>query len=235
MEITFLNYGYVDLNSHEKQLELKDSEQNEVYCAQLYHHVASFIPLNTLDVLEIGCGRGGGSSYIQRYLHPQTMTGVDLSENNIKFCQKQHIVPHLKFCVGDAESLQFPDCSFDAVVNVESSHCYPSIEKFFAEVFRVLRPNGHFLYTDFRPKTEINNIKEQLELSGFKILKSEIITENVIKAMDIENERKLATIAQNFPKYLQEIGTWFAACQGTPIYEGFKNGDAEYFYYALQK
>ncbi|MEM7580235.1 MAG: class I SAM-dependent methyltransferase [Mastigocoleus sp.] len=235
MKITFLNYGYADLNSHAKLLELKDSEQNEVYCAQLYHHVASFIPLNGLDVLEVGCGRGGGSSYIQLYLNPQTMTGVDLSESNINFCQKQHISPHLNFCVGDAESLQFTDHSFDAVVNVESSHCYASIEKFFAEVFRILRPNGHFLFADFRPKAATNDIKKKLELSGFKILKSEVITENVIKAMDIENKRKIATITENVPKYLHTIATWFAGCQGTPIYEGFKNQDVEYFYYVLQK
>lgn len=235
LKITFLNYGYADLNSHAKQLDLRDSEQNEVYCAQLYHHVASFIPLNGLDVVEIGCGRGGGSSYIQRYLHPQTMTGVDLSESNIRFCQKQHILPHLNFCVGDAESLEFSDCSFDAVVNVESSHCYASIENFFAEAFRIIRPNGHFLFADFRPKAEINNIKKQLESSGFKILKSETITENVIQAMDIDNERKITIIRQNFPKYLQQLVTWVAGCQGTPIYEAFKNGDAEYFYYVLQK
>lgn len=235
MKITFLNYGYVDLNSDAKQLELKDSEQNEVYCAQLYHHIASFIPLNGLDVLEVGCGRGGGCSYIQRYLNPQTMTGVDLSESNINFCKKQHIVPHLNFFVGDAESLQFSEDSFDAVVNVESSHCYTSIEKFFGEVFRVLRPNGHFLFTDFRQTADINDIKNKLESSGFKILKSEIITENVIKAMDIENERKIAIIKENLPNYLQSLATWFAGCQGTPIYQGFKNQQMEYFYYVLQK
>ncbi|BAZ42845.1 hypothetical protein NIES4101_88150 [Calothrix sp. NIES-4101] len=130
------------------------------------------------------------------------MTGVDLSASNIAFCQKQHIVPQLNFCIGDAECLQFADYSFDAVVNVESSHCYASIENFFAEVFRVLRPNGHFLFTDFRPKADINKIQKLLENSGFKILKSEKITGNVMKAMDIENERKLTIINENVPKYL---------------------------------
>jgi fatty-acid O-methyltransferase len=43
---------------------------------------------------------------------------------------------------GDAENLPFPQVSFDAVINVESAHCYGSIERFLAEVHRVLRPGG---------------------------------------------------------------------------------------------
>ncbi len=233
-KITFMNYGYVGLEQEIKLL-LSDDEQEELYSAQLYHHVANAIPLSGLDVLEVGCGRGGGSSYITRYLHPNTMTGVDFSERNIKFCQKNHVIPQLSFCIGDAESLEFPDCSFDAVVNVESSHCYASIENFFFGVFRVLRPNGHFLFADFRSKDEIDNIKILLESSGFKILKFEIITDNVVKAMDLDNGRKLTLIKQNAPKYLQKLLSWFAGCQESPIYKALKNRDAEYFCYVLQK
>lgn len=108
-KITFMNYGYVDLEQDIKPL-LSEYKQEEVYCARLYQHVANAIPLNRLDVLEVGCGRGGGSSYITRYLHPKTMTGVDFSERNIKFCQKNHVIPQLNFCIGDAESLEFADC-----------------------------------------------------------------------------------------------------------------------------
>ena len=51
---------------------------------------------------------------------------------------------------GNAESLPFADESFDAVINVEASHGYPDFPRFLAEVARVLRPGGHFLYADFR-------------------------------------------------------------------------------------
>ena len=32
--------------------------------------------------------------------------------------------------------------NFDAVLNVESSHCYPDIDKFYAEVLRMLKPGA---------------------------------------------------------------------------------------------
>ncbi|MGM3309230.1 class I SAM-dependent methyltransferase [Anabaena sp. WFMT] len=235
IKITFINYGYADLEPDAKQLKLSSYEEEERYCIQLYHHVANSISLTGLDVLEVGCGRGGGSSYMMRYLHPKTMTAVDFSESNIAFCQKNHSVPQLNFQLGDAEFLPFNDYSFDVLVNVESSHCYGSRKRFFAEAFRVIRTNGYFLFADFRPKDEIDKTTQLLQESGFKILNLEKITANVIKAMDLENERKLAIINQYLPKYLHIVANWFAGCQGTPMYEAFMKGDQEYLCYVLKK
>ena len=50
----------------------------------------------------------------------------------------------------DAEKLPFDDESFDAIINVESSHCYPHIDSFLSEVRRVLAPGGCFGIVDFR-------------------------------------------------------------------------------------
>jgi ubiquinone/menaquinone biosynthesis C-methylase UbiE len=235
IKIAFINYGFADLKPDTKQLELSSDQEKERYCIQLYHHVASAVSLSGLDVLEIGCGRGGGSAYIARRLHPKTMTGVDFSKSNIAFCQMNHFLPHLNFCLGDAESLPLDDCSFDAIVNIESSHCYGSTQQFFNEAFRVLRPSGYFLFSDFRSKEEVSTTTNQLKKSGFKIRNLENITANVLKSMDLENERKLAIINQDIPKYLHLVANWFAGCQGTPVYEAFKNGDLQYLCYVLQK
>ena len=58
---------------------------------------------------------------------------------------------------GNAESLPFPDESFDAVINVEASHAYPHFDRFLPELTRVLRPRGHFLYADFRGFLEFDD------------------------------------------------------------------------------
>ncbi|SIG06667.1 Probable methyltransferase [Mycobacteroides abscessus subsp. abscessus] len=94
-------------------------------------------------MLEVGCGHGGGASYLVRALQPASYTGMDLNPDGISFCRRRHDLPGLEFVQGDAEDLPFPDESFDAVINVESSHLYPHFPVFLTEVARVLRPGGN--------------------------------------------------------------------------------------------
>lgn len=243
VEVVFMNYGYADLDidtrestkQDAKNWELNSNEQKERYCIQLYHHLINNISLKEFDVLEVGCGRGGGSSFIYRVFQPKSITGVDFSEGNIEYCHNNHDSSQIKFCVGDAEALQFNEHSFDAVVNVESSHCYAHVEKFFTEVFRILRPNGYFFMADFRPKEIMNTTRESLINSGFKIIKEELITANVVQAMDLENERKLAAVQASVPKYLHAVAHLFLGSQGTAVYDALKNRELEYLCYVLQK
>ena len=95
----------------------------------------------------------------RRYLEPARMFGVDLSQNAVEFCRTVHSVLNLEFRQGDAEHLPFEDASFDAVLNVESSHCYPSLPDFFTEVRRVLKNNGCFLYADLHDASTANGVE----------------------------------------------------------------------------
>src|SRR5438094_638573 len=85
--LVYMNFGYVDLNPDAKEIELRDGDEKNRYCIQMYHHVAGSIDLKGLDVLEVGCGRGGGASYIMRYLKPKSMTGVAIDETLSRICR----------------------------------------------------------------------------------------------------------------------------------------------------
>jgi ubiquinone/menaquinone biosynthesis C-methylase UbiE len=90
-----------------------------------------------------------------RTLRPSSYTGLDLNQAGIAFWRKRHTVPGLDFVQGDSENLPFEEQSFDAVINIEAAHCYPRFPRFLAEVARVLRPGGHFLYTDLCRREDI--------------------------------------------------------------------------------
>ena len=151
-DLTCLNYGYEE--DPPMGLALAASDEPNRVGIQLYHRVASQSDLNAKQVLEVSCGHGGGASYLTRTLHPASYTGLDFNADGIAFCRKRHDVAGLDFVHGDAESLPFSDGSFDAVINVEASHAYPRLSRFLEEVVRVLRPGGHFLYADFRGRSE---------------------------------------------------------------------------------
>ncbi len=150
-DVVFLNIGYEE--EPPMALSLSEGDEPDRFYIQLYHRMTAQADLGGQRVLEVGCGHGGGASYLTRTLHPASFTGLDLNPAAIAFCRKRHKLPGVDFVHGDAERLPFPDQSFDTVINLESSAAYPHFSRFLAEVARVLRPGGHFLYADLRPAT----------------------------------------------------------------------------------
>ena len=232
---SFMNYGYTPIDDHSEMLRLNEADEPDRYAIQLYHHVTGTVDLTNLDVLEIGSGRGGGASYVARYLKPKTLTGMDFSDRTIEFCKHIHAVDGLSFIKGDAEALAFDAGSFDAIINIESSHCYGSMETFLANVKRVLRQNGYFFYADFRNKNDLAVLHSQMEKSGMKILKREDITANVLRSLDLDDQRKLILIRDLFRKGLLKPFQEFAGVKGSKIHSGFQSGAMIYLHYVLQK
>lgn len=229
-----MNYGYAPIPATAR-LPLESADESERFGIQLYEFVTKPVPLAGLRVLEVGCGRGGGASWLHRTLHPAAMTAVDFSAQAIALCKQRYPLPGLTFLVGDAEKLPLADASFDAVINVESSHCYGSMPAFLREVARVLKPGGHFLHADFRDRKKIALWRGQLAASGLQILHETDITPNVLAALDADHDRKLALMEKLLPKRLLGSFRDFAATKGSLVYEQFRSGGMQYFHFVLRK
>jgi SAM-dependent methyltransferase len=234
-DMIFMNYGFADLDDQAVRVHLEPDDEKTRLGIQLYHHVAGSVDLRGKDVLEVGSGRGGGASYVARYLGPRSMMGVDVAEPATRFCCDFHAVANLRFRHGDAEALPFPDGSFDAIINVESSHCYPSMARFVGEVHRLLRPGGHFLIADRRTRTEIEKLRAQLTAGQFELERAINITPNILRALDLDEERKLALIYTHVPALARKAFKQFAATKGTSLYESFRTGSWEYWSFVLRK
>lgn len=181
-DVVFLNYGYEE--DPAMALPLSDSDEPNRYSIQLYHRTACQVDLNGKQVLEVGCGHGGGASYLMRTLRPASYTGLDLNPAGIEFCRKKHTLAGLEFVQGDAQNLPFPDQAFDAVVNIESSHLYPRFPDFLTEVARVLRPRGYFLYTDARPPYELAEWEAALADAPLQMQSQRLINAEVVRGME---------------------------------------------------
>jgi SAM-dependent methyltransferase len=237
---TFMNYGFLKIRDGQPDLSAvalaKDDEPDRL-CIQLYHRVASATDLAGKDVLEVGSGRGGGASFVARYHRPARIMGVDFSPQAVELCRKRHAaVSNLSFMVGDAERLPFPDASFDAVINVESSHCYGHIDRFFSEVARVLRPGGHFLYTDFRADEDGPAWSKALAAQGdWELVDFEDITSAVADALQADDARKRKLIAEFIPPAFRHLFGEFAGLVGGQMYEGFRSRQMLYHRFAFRK
>ena len=234
-DMVFMNYGWAHPNEIAPLALLPEDEPNR-YCIQLYHRVAAAIDLRGRDVLEVGSGRGGGASYTMRYLKPASMTGLELARSAVAFCRQHHTTPGLRFEQGNAEDLQFPDASFDAVINVESSHCYEEMERFVGGVYRVLRPGGFFLYTDHRMQAEVERWRVSLLAPGFALVEEEIINPGVVRALELDNARKQELITRKVPPVVRHFFREFAGIEGTHSqYNTLKRGEKVYLRFVLQK
>lgn len=96
-------------------------------------------------VLDLGCGGGRYALSVSRTA--AHATGLDISENFIKIASGK-VAPGMRvdFLVGDATSLPFPDASFDAVVSLGMFEYLADPTPFLAEIRRVLKPGGEFLF-----------------------------------------------------------------------------------------
>jgi SAM-dependent methyltransferase len=228
----FMNYGYaVDVDPP----PLRSSDEKDRLCIQLYLHAIDHVDLRNRDVLEVGSGRGGGASYVSRYLQPRSMTGMDFSQEAVDLCNRHRRAPGLAFVCGDAQSMPFPDSSFDAVVNIESSHCYESMDTFLAEVCRVLRPGGRFFFADLRNMDGVNTLREQFNACGLTVEKQTDITTNVLTALRLDNARKLGLIDALIPRVFHRPFRAFAGIEGTRNYAGLQSGKLSYLSAQLAK
>jgi ubiquinone/menaquinone biosynthesis C-methylase UbiE len=192
-----MNMGYANIVEPHLWLNLPPDREVMAYSLQLYDYVGRGGDLAGKDVLEVGVGRGGGACFLADRYAPRTYTGVDLCPANVDICRNRANEENLTFLQGDAEALPFSDNSFDVVLNIESAHCYPSVERFFAEVRRVLRPGGVFLFSDEWWRVSLDELKVKLESSDLELISEEDITDNIIVALE--------GLKQKYPAHLKHI------------------------------
>jgi SAM-dependent methyltransferase len=258
--------------------ELSAAEEWERYSIQMYRHVAAaaglpwegtggkggkapgagkarrpFTLADCTDVLEVGCGRGGGLAWLASRLRggdppaapaaPTRCVGLDFSPVQVSFCTRRHaaLAPGglLSFVAGDACALPFGAGSFDAVLSVESSHCYPDMGAFLAESARVLRPGGLFLFADFRDAGAEDEahvaLLRGLRPAGLALRHEEDITPRVLAALDLDHDRKVNDCLSKVPAALRGFVEMFIGTKGSKTYRNFVDGRWVYRYFVLQK
>jgi SAM-dependent methyltransferase len=245
VDMGFLNYGYAPTDEPVERLELPPESEPDRYGIQLYDEVAGAVGLRGLDVLEVGSGRGGGAAFVFERHEPRSMIGLDLAESAVTHCRLRYERPGLRFVVGDAERLPFLDSSFDAVVNVESSHCYPNMSRFLAEVVRVLLPGGVLLFADLRPtqvdgidddpsSADVARLRDQMADAGLVVVEEEDITANVVRALELDSPRRRTLIERTTPRLIRAQVLDFSGVEGSRPYRQLATRELSYLRMVLR-
>ncbi len=110
------------------------------------------------DVVEVACGTGQGVGHLAR--HARSMAAGDYTEPLLAIARR-HYGARFDFQHFDAQQMPFADRSRDVIVIFEALYYIPSLDRFFAECARVLRPGGVLLIAsankdlfDFNPSPD---------------------------------------------------------------------------------
>ncbi len=231
----FLNYGYASPNGEFDDLTLEQRDEPDRYGIQLYQHATRGPSLQNASVLEVGCGRGGGASFLARYHQPKEYIALDISDRLVGYCNRFHQVPGLTFLRGSAMRLPFEAGRFDAVVNVESARCYGDPGTFFLEAHRVLKPGGFFFFTDMIKNQEVERTHRLLQRPGFHLVRQKDIRKNVVLALQLDAAARKRTIDERVPAWLRKAFYEFAGVEGSRRFQAFAANEMQYRSYALQK
>lgn len=102
-------------------------------------------------IIDLGCGTGLFSRQLSSRFPESQVTGVDIAEGMISWCQSQS--QQEEYVCADALSLPFPDHSADLIFSNLAIQWVYDLDTLFAELNRVLKPEGLLLFTTLGPDT----------------------------------------------------------------------------------
>lgn len=110
-------------------------------------------------ILDLGSG-AGNDCFVARAIvgDKGKVTGIDFTEAMVEKAiinNKKLGYTNVEFIQGDIEEMPLPDNSFDVVVSNCVLNLVPDKEKAFAEIMRVLKPDGHFCVSDVVSKGKL--------------------------------------------------------------------------------
>ena len=227
-DTTTNNYGFAPAEGDHPQ-----RHQHQMYRELLKRLLAKRPVDKGLRLLEVSCGRGGGlSAFLTASPGTFDATGLDVAASAVEFCRRTYGTSEtLHFVEGSALSLPFPDGSFDVVLNVEASNDYGDRPRFFAEVARVLKRGGIFLYTDSFRTGHVDQMRQELADAGFEA-EFDDVTANVAEACRLDSPRRREVIRSRAPMLARlALGRQldnYAAVEGSKKYQQFVDGRRSY-------
>ncbi len=111
-------------------------------------------------VLDVATGTGDLALALYKQLHPEHITGIDISENMLAYgrikIKDKGLSQRIDLQYGDSEKIPFDDNRFDAVTVAFGVRNFEDLDKGLCEMFRVLKPGGKAVILEFStPRNKI--------------------------------------------------------------------------------
>jgi len=169
-----------------------------------------------LQIAEVGCGTGAGANVITREVHPTSAyLALDMQAAAIDTCKRLHatadnpgltcrLVPNGVGLNGgpipaDNNTMDIVVISETHIAEVEIGALEKSI---FAEIHRVLKPGGFFVWGNAIPTRTWHEGESYLTSAGFELVHSKNHTKGAVVARDEDHDRVELVLDQLLDPYV---------------------------------
>jgi len=195
--------------------------------------IKELLALHPKKMLDVATGTADVAIMSYKFLKPETIIGIDISEGMLqlgrKKCANLLLNKQIALQQGDSEAINFPDNTFDAITVAFGVRNFENLRQGMGEMLRVLKPGGKLVVLEFsKPKQSV--------VKGFYNLYMRIVTPGIGKLISKNREayQYLNDSVQKFPEgddfitIMKDVGytaTYFKKLTGgiCTIYCGSKN------------
>ena len=186
----YLHYGFWD---DPKTIDTNLLSIEDIVNAQgrYIEHLASFIPEDVKNIIDVGCGVGGNAAYLKEKGYLIDVLSPDAYQEEFI---KNKFNGEMKFFKTKFEDFN-PNNTYDMILESESA-CYIKINEGFSVARRALREGGYLLAADYfvynfedqsphlKSSHRMDEYLNTAKASGFKLLKEYDQTENTMPTLD---------------------------------------------------
>ncbi len=184
------------------------SQRNDAEAELLMDNLLAYLkPSANSKILDIACGRGRHSIYLNKKGYD--VTGIDLSEQNIKYAQ-QFEQKNLHFYVHDMRRLSYINY-FDIALNLFTSFGYFETEKEHLSALKAFRKSlkgdGILVMDYFNTRKIINNLTNQETkiIDGIEFHLHKFVADGkIIKHINFEHKLKTYAFEERVQAFLLE-------------------------------
>jgi demethylmenaquinone methyltransferase / 2-methoxy-6-polyprenyl-1,4-benzoquinol methylase len=120
--------------------------------------IAKLDAQRTKIILDVATGTADMPILMMQQLNPDKITGIDISEGMLELGKKKiaklKLQQQISLQTGDAEEIQFPESSFDAVTVAFGVRNFQNLENGLKEMNRVLKIGGKLVILEFSKPTK---------------------------------------------------------------------------------